>query len=458
MNRRLLITMLMGLCSFTALGQQLLFKNTDRVCFIGNSITMQGGFHHNIALFYATRFPKANVAIYNCGISGNQTINVIARMDSDILIHKPTWSVVKLGMNDVHRELYSKDSVNVPGIEAKKQHALDVYRNNYEIIIETLLKNKSKVILQTPTIYEETTAMPGEIFPGRNGALKKCAGYVEEFGRKYHLPVVDYWYAMQNIDKRIQRNDPSATIIGKDREHPGDVGHLIMAYQFLVAAKLQPMVSEMMIDAREKKAISTFNSTIYNVRADAKSISFTALENSLPFPVSNEQRPALKLVPFNDLNKEILKISWIPQGKYRLTIDNEIIGVFLSDSIRKGIDLALYENTPQYKQSKKVLDLFRESWQLEGDVRWMKAYQIGRLKARKIYSIAATEKYFNEQLQKITDTTTVAYKNLIAERDKYLPVAKREKQMLDRMERLHQQIYVVNKPVAHRFEVIKTDQ
>jgi len=44
------------------------FKTGDRVCFVGNSITNNGDFHHNILLYYITRFPEQQVAFFNCGI------------------------------------------------------------------------------------------------------------------------------------------------------------------------------------------------------------------------------------------------------------------------------------------------------------------------------------------------------------------------------------------------------
>ena len=47
------------------------FEKGDRVVFIGDSITHGGSYHPNIYLFYATRFPDAQFAAYNCGIAGD---------------------------------------------------------------------------------------------------------------------------------------------------------------------------------------------------------------------------------------------------------------------------------------------------------------------------------------------------------------------------------------------------
>lgn len=97
-----------------ALAQFPLFKDGDRVCFIGNSITMNGRYHNYIELFYATRFPERKIEFFNCGISGDVAGGMLARMNSDILRHKPNRAVLMVGMNDIGRSQYSKERASEP--------------------------------------------------------------------------------------------------------------------------------------------------------------------------------------------------------------------------------------------------------------------------------------------------------------------------------------------------------
>lgn len=83
----------------------LVFEKGFRICFVGNSITNNGEFHHNILLYYITRFPTQPVRYYNCGISGDFAGGVLNRMEDDILVHQPAHVVIMLGMNDVNRLL-----------------------------------------------------------------------------------------------------------------------------------------------------------------------------------------------------------------------------------------------------------------------------------------------------------------------------------------------------------------
>ena len=79
-----------------------IFKTGDRICFIGNSITHSGEFHHNIMLYHSTRFPDVQFKIFNCGVSGDKAVSITNRMDSDILVLKPNIAVLMIGMNDVN--------------------------------------------------------------------------------------------------------------------------------------------------------------------------------------------------------------------------------------------------------------------------------------------------------------------------------------------------------------------
>ena len=88
------------------------FKDGDRVCFVGNSITNNGQFYNFVNLYYATRYPERKVVFFNCGISGDATQGVINRIKRDILVHNPTWSILMIGMNDVGRGYYAKSRQN----------------------------------------------------------------------------------------------------------------------------------------------------------------------------------------------------------------------------------------------------------------------------------------------------------------------------------------------------------
>ncbi|RKR79934.1 GDSL-like lipase/acylhydrolase family protein [Mucilaginibacter gracilis] len=435
--------------------QQPVFKKGDRVCFVGNSITYNGGFFHQIALYYATRYPDMDLEMINCGVPGNVAAQVIARMDSDILANKPTICVLKLGMNDVDKTLYTKQAGAEPGIEARRQQALDTYQKNYESIIQTLLKYCGRVILQTPTIYDETAALADVRLPGRNHALKKCAAIVKEFGVKYNLKVVDYWGPMDEIGRKYQQADSTRTIIGPDRVHPGAMGHFIMAYEFLKSTEFRQEVSSLQLSAVHLTGPVQVNGMVTAIQYQDGGISFNWKEGALPFPVADDAKPALELVPFiPELNRENLKVTGLKAGNYQILVDGKQAGTYSGTQLSAGINLSQNSHTPQYAQSVRLLGLFQELWQLESKVRYVRALEAGRMRARN-YSVAGAEDFFAKQITAAKDTTTTAYKNLLSFQKDYMPVKRQQADMILKMKALHGQIYVENKPVAHHYEIIK---
>jgi endoglucanase len=448
--------MLSAVFSCQLMAQTATFKNNDRICFIGNSITYMGGYHHNIALYYATRFPQEKIAVFNCGIGGNVAANVIARMDSDILVNKPNWAAVKLGMNDVRKDLYTKEAAAKPNVQQLRQDALDVYRKNYELIIQTLLQKNCRVILQTPSIYDETAALADVRLPGRNNALQIAAGYVKELGAKYKLPVVDYWTILNTLTQQVQSKDSTATLIGADRVHPGAVGHFIMAYAFLEATAGPSVVSDITVDAAKNTTPVSRNAKLSDWVPNEKGFTCTVLEQALPFPAGKEVAGALQLVPFGEeFNKERITVKGLTAGRYKLLIDGKLVGVYTHEAWATGIDLAGNAGTPQFQQAQQVLSLFRQCWQLEGAYRNMRGIEFGRLRGKGIITLADAEKYFDNQAKVLTDTTAVAYKDLQGYLKNYLPNKRKEKEILEKMEQLQTAIYQANQPRPHQYQIIK---
>ncbi|MBP1663950.1 MAG: hydrolase family protein [Bacteroidetes bacterium] len=335
------------------------FKAGDRICFVGNSITKDGEFIHNILLYQITRYPNQQINIFNCGIPGDVTQDVLDRLETDILIHKPTKVVIMIGMNDIKRWFYgSKITSNADTLQLQ-QEAINLYKKNLAKLLSEFQSRSIGIILQTPTIYDQTAKFATENKFGSNDALKVCADFVCEQARKFKLPLVDYWTLMAQLNKKIQKEDPMSTIIGMDRIHPGSDGHLVMAYQFLKADKAPKFVSKICIYNNNKKsALKSCNCEIKNVSLNKNKVTFTVKENSLPFPTKPQQTKSLSLIPFVDeFNVELLKVPVIKPGNYKLTIDGVLVGEFTGKQLQNGVNLTSYSNTPQYQQAIKVRDL-----------------------------------------------------------------------------------------------------
>lgn len=434
-------------------GNDILFKNGDRVCFIGNSITANGQFCNFISLYYATRFPDQKVRFFNCGISGNTATGVIKRLDKDILIHHPTWSIIMLGMNDVSRSLYAPGSDTIQGIKEKRQGALDNYKKNLESIIKTLLHNNSKVILQKPSIYDQTGLLKATNEFGVNDALGICCTYIDELAGRYNLPVVDYWSILGNVNQSIQKKDPAATIIGADRVHPGVPGHFIMAYQFLRSTLKPAVVSLAKIDAT-KKNIHCDNCDIKDFGKKKSDIRFLCRLKSFPYPVINEAVPALEYIPFTDeYNQQILQIKGAKKGEYELLIDSIPVGKFTSEQLNYGINLALLKQSPQYKQSEKLLLLFEQYLKSERDIRSLRMVEFDFLQNTNATGLDSIKNFLDHLLS--TQYAQSKYRNYYKSQfDHYIQSKANEGNLQSILETTFKQIYEM-KTTFHLFEIVK---
>lgn len=430
------------------------FKKGDRVCFVGNSITHNGDYWHNVQLYYATRYPQLGVQFFNCGISGDVTAGILSRMDSDILIHRPTWAVIMIGMNDVNRPLYDTKRKNEPGIKEKQRATLATYRKNLDSIIRVFRGKGIRVVLQTPSIYDQTSKMAGNNLFGVNDALKTCAGFIKEFAARDSLLVVDYWTMLTNLNASVQATDSMATLVGNDRVHPGGIGHLLMGWEFLKTIKAPAVVANVVADQTAKSSQTKSRQCVISdfSRKDAV-IQFTAIEKALPFPVRADQEKALEIVPFTEnLNREIVQFNYLTPGNYVLKIDEVEIGTFFSGELERGINLTALHQAPQYQQALKVQALLQKSWQLEAKIRALRLIEyryINKLPGNE--NLATVRGFYDTTHAKKPDTDYVKKMFLT-----YLENKPQEADIIREWKSSLDSLPMVSKPVAHKYILKKS--
>ncbi len=96
-----------------------IFRDQDKVCWVGDSITASGLYHSYVHLYYSTRFPSLHLSFVNCGISGDNASGMMGRLEKDVYANHPTIVTLSAGMNDVNRGLYSQTNAptNAPVLQ-----------------------------------------------------------------------------------------------------------------------------------------------------------------------------------------------------------------------------------------------------------------------------------------------------------------------------------------------------
>ncbi len=304
--------------------------------------------------------------------SDTENIEIEKYIASSKLVSKDFKTNFRNLMNDAYK--------NDPGIKEKQQASLDRYYKYSDSLIRRLLAAGIKVILITDPPYDETAITPTPVIHGLNSISRKLALNWEAAGKKYNLPVVNIWSVLNELNKKIQAKDSSATIIGRDRVHVSRLGNFVMSYQFLKTAGVPGTVSAVDINAGKRKLIKATNCTITSLVTERNSVSFNCLEKALPFPTEPGLNPDSLISFTKELNNEIVQVRGLQPGQYQLHIDNIVTGIFSAQELEAGINLANNKNTPQYSQADSVRVLFSSHWTTIADIRAIKFVEYEHLR------------------------------------------------------------------------------
>ena len=444
------------ICAFS-FGQSL-FKNNDKVCLMGNSITHGGRYHSYIYLYYVTRYPEIKLSFINCGISGDVASGMYGRLEKDIYENNATVATLSAGMNDVNRGLYSTKKP-VANADSLRKKAIESYKKNVIKIADSYRAHNLKIIFFTPTIYEESEAIMAENMKGVNAALGECRDFILKLGKEYNATVVDFWKPMFDLDTRMQQKDPNFTLVGKDRIHPQAAGHMVMAYLFLSQTKAPKEVWTLTIDTRKKSTETQQNCMVSVLVVKSGKITFKNKEFALPFPKVEVAKEAYDLVPFTDsLNQQILKINQLEKGKYRLKINNIAVGEYNNADFEKGINLAVNTKTPQYAIADSIAKLVEEDFAKQSIIRTFRRVELKTMAkinySNKDTAVAFLKKYIESmKLQRSNPESNAGY--YITTAQTYLKEIENEPVLKARISEIERIIYTLNKAQTYSYVIEK---
>lgn len=354
------------------------FRADDHWIAIGDSITYGGAYPLNVELFYLTRQPTAALTYTNAGIGGDTAGGVLRRFDWDIAATQPTVATVMLGMNDVGRDNYAEgpdDSI----IIQKRQNRIVDYEKNLRAIVARLKTLGSRVILLSPTPYDDTARIEASLNPGCNDALAELGRRARSIAAETDSEFIDLHTRLTTLNRSLQKNDPAFTFLGGDRIHPGATGHFVVAYYFLQAQGVRGTVAIAHLDAKTGGIRKAAHCEVTALTATPQTVSFDYLAAALPFPIPEDAAAALDWIPFqSELNREELRVRGLAAGSYQLQIDEQEIATLAATDLARGINLAEL-GTPQLAQAREVLEILKKRWELIARLRAIATveYQLG---------------------------------------------------------------------------------
>jgi lysophospholipase L1-like esterase len=365
----LAILILAGAASLPA--AEFLFRDGDRVVFLGDSITEQRLYTTYIEAYALTRYPHWKLWFRNVGWGGDTSWlrqrahpnegqlfaadedtqqkmvedSVGRGLKRDVLPLKPTVVTVKFGMNDHSYQAFRED-------------IFKAYVRSQTEIAKVLEAQGARVAFLTPQPIEDKRPDPDKDI--RNESLRKFSDGLKEVAAKTGATFVDQFDPYMAIMLRERAANPTALIGGGDAVHPGPPGHTMMAWAVLKGLGASPMVSRAEIDCSGRKVAASQGCTVSNLQVADGTISFDRLDNALPMPIDPKAEPALKLAPILDeLDDYSLRMTGLRSGEYQLTIDGESAASVSAEDLGKGYNLATKAG-PITAQAQEVLKLVFE--------------------------------------------------------------------------------------------------
>lgn len=435
------------------------FKAGDRVAFVGNSITDGGHYHSYIWLYYMTHFPERRITCFNTGIGGDVIKQIYERFDDDVLSKKPNVITLTWGMNDSgYFEWYRKDGEDVMNKKIDESY-------KYYGLMEKKLKampNVRKIIILTSPYDENTKFTKKNLFPGKAKALAGIIAFQEAAAKKDGWPTVDFYHPMSAINAEMQQKDSLFSLTPNDRIHPDNDGHMVMAYLFLKAQGLADRpVADIDLNAKKHHVLKSVNCSITKVAGNDNALSFNYLAKSLPYPVDTvpegwgnhkSQSEALKLIPWvKEFNQEILKVSGLKDGNYKIVIDGKTVAHCTADQLAAGMNLAAITSTPEYQQAVQIMDLNEERWGIERRLRDYKWMEYDFLRDKKML--------YQDDVAAMDTVSKYAKTNLFVNGNKDNYSKARFKPLRDAWQKemnvLINEIYAINKPKNRHFTIVR---
>ncbi len=200
----------------------LLGKNGRLVC-LGDSITENpSGYIAVVQNMISAGYPERNVTVINSGIGGHKAPDLLARLERDVIAHKPTLVTINVGINDVWHGLEGRGNGT----------SLEVYKDCLMKMAAALREaTDAEVIFLPPTVIGEDVDNPDN---QGNALLKDYVAAMKEAGRSENIPCASTHEDFVNAIRAGKSANPDFRLT-TDGVHLTPVGCSVFALSVLSA-------------------------------------------------------------------------------------------------------------------------------------------------------------------------------------------------------------------------------
>jgi hypothetical protein len=268
--------------------------------------------------------------------------------------------------------------------------------------------------------------------------LSLYGAWLREMAQQRGLGFVDMYTPLNQLTLEQRRTQPEWTMI-PDAVHPLAAGQFVMASALLSDMAVKSQVSGIVVSQKDGKWIATANNAKVTELEGGEKITFSARANALPWVVPAEAAEGYKLTHAGHrMSNEKVTVRNLAPGTYEMRIDGQPVGKWTDGQLAFGVELEENTATPQYQQALKVAELNqrrnREAYAgIRGEYAKLKGARNKMNKAAGTPEEAAAKQEFE------------AY---------HAAMKPRVQTLLDAARALEDEIYKVNQPVPHKYEIV----
>ena len=259
-------------------------------------------------------------------------VGALARIERDVIAHKPTVVTLLFGMND---GLYKDFDPEV----------MKAYTDGLSQIIAILKREtKARIYLMTPTVYDGSRHTSWSHTDKYNDVLDRYSEAAKEIARREDLPVIDLHTATTVALNAAKKLDKDYTFL-PDGVHPGPDGQAVMAAEIL---------------------------RVWGAPEDGATVEMTAKEHPvlapLPWPAFSMSRQIKQADPIlQTLGRVRVRFAQLPAGDYSLDVDGKSAGTLSASQLNTGIDIGALSQ-PAQKAAADLAKAVRDKEDLEFEI------------------------------------------------------------------------------------------
>jgi hypothetical protein len=275
-------------------------------------------------------------------------------IEHDVLIWKPTVTIVNWGMND-----------------GRRKNGVEYYKAGIVPYVDRLLAAGCRVVLCSNTPID--VGDPPGTYTGFNKHFVEMTEFARNLAAGRGIPFVDQfnfchplWGENRKREKPVAVTDQTLAPHPSDYVHARAPGQLMMAHIILKTLGAPAEVSYAAIDV----AAGTFETRRCAIRDlqignDTRTVRFVRADEASPCWIDDLAATAFVLAPFQqELNRMSLIVKGLPEGRYTLDVAGVRHGEYAAAALAGGINLSENRESPVSEPGREAAERIAHKYYL----------------------------------------------------------------------------------------------